>query len=118
VVTPHGTLFTDQVEPVFNAVKDVYRTALVGVTRGGVTVPVVCYEPHDPRRVVGNQDAEFALIDRLLAAGARHPHTARIAAFLAHTGFPVDVRHNSKIFREKLAAWADRKLGPNWRPAE
>ena len=28
VVTPHGTLFTDQVEPVFNTVPGVARTAL------------------------------------------------------------------------------------------
>ena len=24
--------------------------------------------------------------------------------------FPVDVRHNAKIFREKLAAWAAKRL--------
>jgi hypothetical protein len=44
-------------------------------------------------------------------------HTKQVTTFLRHPGFPVDVRHNSKIFREKLAAWADRKLGPNWRPS-
>ena len=44
-------------------------------------------------------------------------HTKSIVTFLQHPGFPMDVRHNSKIFREKLAAWADRKLGKNWRPA-
>ena len=45
-----------------------------------------------------------------------HDHTRGIKTFLAHPKFPVDVRHNSKIFREKLAVWADRKLGPNWNP--
>ena len=36
---------------------------------------------------------------------------------MEHVGpFPVDVRHNSKIFREKLAAWADKQLGPKWPP--
>ena len=29
---------------------------------------------------------------------------------LFHPSFPVDIRHNSKIFREKLAVWAARKL--------
>ena len=39
----------------------------------------------------------------------------RITAFLWHRGpFPMDVRHNSKIFRERLAVWADHKLGPTW----
>ena len=44
VVTPQGTLFTDMVEPVFNTVPGVFRTALVGVTRDGVTYPVLCFE--------------------------------------------------------------------------
>ena len=29
---------------------------------------------------------------------------------LFHPSFPVDARHNAKIFREKLAEWATRKL--------
>jgi len=29
---------------------------------------------------------------------------------LFHNAFPVDIRHNSKIFREKLALWAETKL--------
>src|SRR5262249_20783861 len=50
VVTPHGTLFTDMVEPVFNALVDgSRRTALVGVTRAGVTYPVLCVERVDRR---------------------------------------------------------------------
>ena len=31
--------------------------------------------------------------------------------FLVHPSFPVDIRHNAKIFREKLAVWAEEKLG-------
>jgi hypothetical protein len=29
---------------------------------------------------------------------------------LYHPSFPVDIRHNAKIFREKLAAWAKAEL--------
>jgi hypothetical protein len=29
---------------------------------------------------------------------------------LYHKEFPVDVRHNAKIFREKLALWAAEKV--------
>jgi hypothetical protein len=36
--------------------------------------------------------------------------TARIETFLFHKSFPVDIRHNSKIFREKLARWAKKKI--------
>ena len=107
VVTPHGTLFTDMVEPIFNTLPGVLRTALVGVTRNGVTYPVVCVEyelPKSPQRVWEKQREMFRELGQRL----------KIATILPHTGFPMDVRHNSKIFREKLAAWADKRLGPKW----
>ena len=114
VVTPAGTLYTDQVEPVFNTVEGVYRTALVGVRRGGVTHPVLCVElMAQPRTYHEEPRVEADLRTR----GAGFEHTRRVATFLFHPGFPVDVRHNSKIFRERLAAWADRELGPAWRPS-
>lgn len=113
VVTPGGTLFTDQVEPIFNAVPNVFRSALVGVTRKGITHPVVCIELADPF------DKNWASHDELLARAQTFEHTKSITTFLRYPGvFPVDVRHNSKIFREKLAAWADRALGENWRPED
>ena len=34
-----------------------------------------------------------------------------IKTVLFHINFPVDPRHNAKIFREKLALWAQKKLG-------
>ncbi len=46
----------------------------------------------------------------LLALGKTNPITARIETFLLHPSFPVDIRHNAKIFREKLATWAERQL--------
>ncbi len=110
VVTPHGTLFTDMVEPVFNYRKPASRTALVGVERDGRTFPVLCYE-------VGQKHLNFEEQIQLLKERALcFEHTRNIAAFLQYDqlSFPVDVRHNSKIFREKLAVWADRKLGPKW----
>jgi len=36
--------------------------------------------------------------------------TRGIDTFLFHSGFPVDVRHNAKIGREALAAWATKAL--------
>jgi acyl-CoA synthetase (AMP-forming)/AMP-acid ligase II len=126
VVTPHGTLFTDMVEPVFNTVEGVHRTALVGVTRDGVTYPVLCVEPKKlyPRSVnngilPGGAWDPKAIESELRVIGGKFPHTQSINTFLIYDragGFPVDVRHNSKIFREKLARWADRTLGKRWNP--
>ncbi|WP_439621222.1 fatty acid CoA ligase family protein [Gemmata sp.] len=122
VVTPHGTLFTDMVEPVFNTVPGVRRTALVGVMRRDGIYPVLCVEM-DRTIEAGSRlfDAigrpRSTILDQLMAgAGARFEHSQRITTFLCHPVFPVDVRHNSKIFREKLAVWADKTLGPNWKP--
>jgi acyl-CoA synthetase (AMP-forming)/AMP-acid ligase II len=117
VVTPHGTLFTDMVEPVFNRCKLVARTALVGVRRSGVVVPVLCVEkpvwPGPNDRSPTPEAIEKGLRQR---AGAT-VHTERVTTYLIYPGpFPVDVRHNSKIFREKLAVWADKELGPDWHP--
>jgi hypothetical protein len=36
--------------------------------------------------------------------------TQSIQTVLFHKAFPVDIRHNSKIFREKLAIWAEKKI--------
>ncbi len=107
VVTPWGTLFTDMVEPIFNTVPGVVRTALVGVKRKGGTYPVVCFE------FDGTRD-EDEIVREMQALAARYEHTRRIDTFLPYHGvFPVDVRHNSKIFRERLAPWADSESA--WR---
>ena len=101
VETADGPLYTEQVEPVFNTHPQVRRTALVGVGEAGRQRPVLCYEVM-PCAVVDRARIE----EELRAIGARHPHTARIGTFLPHPGFPVDIRHNAKIGRETLAAWA------------
>jgi acyl-CoA synthetase (AMP-forming)/AMP-acid ligase II len=108
VETADGPLYTEQVEPVFNAHPLVRRTALVGVGEPGRQSPVLCYELQPG---VGTDRAQVEA--ELRAIGARHPHTARIAAFLPHPGFPVDIRHNAKIGRETLAAWAAAHKEPH-----
>jgi len=116
VVTPDGTLFTDMVEPIFNMVPGVARTALVGVKRNGITQPVLCVEFDGPITAKSRQWRFSILESRLREVGGRFAHTRGITTFLEHPNFPVDVRHNSKIFREKLAVWADKQLGPKWNP--
>ena len=106
VETADGPLHTEQVEPVFNVHPQVRRTALVGVGAAGTQRPVLCVE-----LAAGVPAGEFARIEaELRELGARHPHTARIARFLRHPGFPVDIRHNAKIGREKLAQWAAARI--------
>ena len=103
VETAAGPLYTEQAEPVFNTVPGVRRTALVGVGEFGRQVPVLCYE------LLPGTDAA-AVEPQLRALAARHRHLAGIGHYLRHPAFPVDIRHNAKIGREKLAAWAATQL--------
>jgi acyl-CoA synthetase (AMP-forming)/AMP-acid ligase II len=101
VVTKTATLFTDMVEPIFNTHPAVFRSALVGV-RGE---PVLCVE-----REPGQSISDEQLRKELLAIGAKHEQTGGIRTVLFHPAFPVDIRHNAKIFRERLAAWAAKRV--------
>jgi acyl-CoA synthetase (AMP-forming)/AMP-acid ligase II len=97
------TLFTIPCEGIFNQNPWVRRTALVGVAAGNAQIPVLCVELES--------GADKDHVRRELLATAQHfAHTRRIQTVLFHPGFPVDVRHNAKIFREKLAAWARKML--------
>ncbi|KAF1688756.1 olefin beta-lactone synthetase [Pseudoxanthomonas taiwanensis] len=101
-----GPLYTEQVEPVFNVHPQVRRTALVGVGAIGSQLPVLCVELAE-----GVDEGEFPRIEAALRQlGARHAHTARVQVILRHPRFPVDIRHNAKIGREKLAGWAAAQL--------
>ena len=107
VETTDGPLYTEQVEPIFNTHPEVKRTALVGVGVQGRQEPVLCYElqagvPTDRRAQV---------VEALRALASRHGHTKSVDCFLCHPAFPVDIRHNAKIGREKLGAWAATELG-------
>ncbi|AXK73343.1 peptide synthase [Lysobacter sp. TY2-98] len=107
VETASGPLYTEQVEPVFNTHPDVRRTALVGVGDAGAQTPVLCVELKP-----GVAAAQWPRIERELRdIGRGHVHTARIETFLRHPAFPVDIRHNAKIGREKLAVWAAKEIG-------
>jgi acyl-CoA synthetase (AMP-forming)/AMP-acid ligase II len=106
VVDATTTLATEQVEPVFNTHPAVKRTALVGVGPRGAQVPVLCVELRE-----GRDASRFdAIADELRHIAEGFVHTAKVRHFLRHDGFPVDIRHNAKIGREKLAAWAAQQL--------
>jgi len=104
VETARGPLYTEQLEPVFNTVPGVARTALVGVGAAGAQIPVLCVE------LQRGQSDSPALQETLRAHAATHAAVAGLQHFLVHPAFPVDIRHNAKIGREKLAVWARAQL--------
>ncbi|MFP6584299.1 MAG: fatty acid CoA ligase family protein [Candidatus Hydrogenedentota bacterium] len=104
VVCGGTTYFTIPVERVYNVHPDVRRTALVGIDSGGETIPVLCVELKE------NVDSQCfdEIVADLNRITEKYDHTRGITTFLRHDGFPMDVRHNAKIFREKLAIWAGK----------
>ncbi|MGY0652896.1 olefin beta-lactone synthetase [Luteimonas sp. A537] len=106
VVTAQRTLCTEQIEPVFDTHPDVRRTALVGIGERGAQRPLLCVELQPGIDKAGRA----RIADELRHLGEGFVHTAHVDAFTFHPAFPVDIRHNAKIGREKLAVWAAREL--------
>ena len=106
VLTHAETLFTIPCEALFNKHPDVRRSALVGIGSGSYLEPVIIIEPEDKSRVSKEREN---FIKELLEIAATSPQTRVIKKILFHHDFPVDVRHNAKIFREKLTIWAENQ---------
>lgn len=102
VITENGSMFTIPCEAIFNRHPSVFRSALVGVGKPPEQKPVICIELKKGGRDI-NKDS---LKQELLNLAAKNQMTEDIKTLKFHDGFPVDVRHNSKIFREQLAQWA------------
>ncbi|MBU5637551.1 AMP-binding protein [Geomonas sp. Red69] len=105
VETEAGPLYTIPCEAVFNTHPAVFRSALVGVGEPGALTPVICIELEKGVKVDQEQVRK-----ELKSLAEEHIHTRSIESFLFHPAFPVDIRHNAKIFREKLAVWAAETL--------
>jgi len=105
VQTPQESLFSVKCEAIFNVHPQVFRTALVGIGSDGKKEPVLIVELEKE----GSPDRD-QIKSELLELGQRYKETQSIKRLLFHASFPVDIRHNSKIFREKLAVWAQREI--------
>ena len=106
IETGQETLFAEQVEGIFNQHPDALRTALVGVGTPGRQIPVLCVEPVTKLAPVDRERVHYDLLQLAQA----HALTRSVRSVLFHPGFPVDIRHNSKINRDKLAQWAAGKI--------
>ncbi|MBI3837495.1 MAG: AMP-binding protein [Planctomycetia bacterium] len=109
VVTASGVMFTIPCEALFNQHPAIYRSALVGIGEPGRQRPVIIAEPW-PGKMPRGKVARQQLLSELKQLSLDNALTRSIHDFLLHPAMPVDIRHNAKIFREKLAVWAARKL--------
>jgi acyl-CoA synthetase (AMP-forming)/AMP-acid ligase II len=106
VLTKGDTLFTIPCEAIFNNHPQVFRSALVGIGPRNQQKPVICIELKKSRHRLNRKTIKNELLD----LAVQNEFTRGIKTILFHKSFPVDIRHNSKIFREKLARWAEKKL--------
>jgi len=100
------TLYTIPCEAIFNNHPDVFRSALVGVM--GSAKQIVAVMVVEPEK--GFTRTTDQLIAEVKKMGKDEPLTTSIQYYLVHPDFPVDIRHNAKIFREKLSIWAAEEL--------
>ncbi len=108
VITQKGVLYTIPCEAIINNHPGVFRSALVGIPDKGdlhFQVPVLIIEKQ--KGYAASQEDMEKEIRKI--AGSSHL-TEKIQHLLFHPEFPVDIRHNAKIFREKLSAWAEKEL--------
>lgn len=94
-------------EEIFNKSGRVRRSALVGI-RGGQEAAIVV-EPY-PQYWPDTPEKHEDFVAELRSIAQTTDLTKDIRIFLFHRAFPVDARHNAKIFRDQLADWADRQL--------
>lgn len=110
VETDAGLMLPVPCEAIFNQHPQVNRTALVGIGPRGQQRPVLIVEPKAGHTPTPTNAAGRALTAALRQLADQYEHTRPIKDILFHPRFPVDVRHNAKIQREKLAVWASKRL--------
>jgi acyl-coenzyme A synthetase/AMP-(fatty) acid ligase len=103
ITTTSGPVTPVRPEQDVETLDDVTAAAVVGVGPVGNQQLVVVVEPAEPVR--RSRLAEPRLIDRVRAVAGD-----RVVAVLEVPTLPVDRRHNSKIDRTRIAAWAERVL--------
>lgn len=103
VETATGPLYTECVEAVFNSHPVVRRSALVGIGPRGRQTPVIVYEIEDKK--IGKYCS-----DQLNQFAKDIPELLKIRRFYCKPDLPVDIRHNAKISRERLAEWVQRRF--------
>ncbi len=92
-------------EEIFNTLPKVRRSALVGL-RGGQE-PAIVIEPF-PQYWPESTEQQQAFISELNELAQQNELTSGIRRFFFNRSFPVDARHNAKIFRDQLSDWADK----------
>jgi len=104
VETAAGLLYSVNCEALFNTHPGVRRSALIGIGKKGKQTAAIVIE----RTVEGRKLDKKRLENELLILAGKNPLTKQIKSVYFCDQMPVDVRHNIKIDRLKLAHDAGR----------
>jgi len=107
VMSENRTFFTVPCENIFNTHPLVKRSALVGIDLGQGVLPVMCVEPEK------NIKPDHRMTKDLLDTASKYTMTESINRIEYFDIFPVDIRHNAKIFREQLAENVQKRYAAN-----
>ncbi|MUN54148.1 alpha/beta fold hydrolase [Kocuria koreensis] len=114
ISTESGLLTPVAGETAAEKISGVRRAAVVGVGPWGAQVPVVVVERESAPARNGSRAIKDGPAPQALARAVRSVVESatgvRVAAILQVREHPTDIRHNSKIDRPRLAAWADSVL--------
>ena len=105
--TADGPMFTVPCESIINSHPSIYRSALVGSGKPGEQIPVLFAEPW-PEKFPKDEAESRMLVEELKTLAAKFWQTDSIKHFEIYEKLPVDIRHNSKIFREKMRPLANQ----------
>ena len=110
VRTLSQTLFTEPCEAILSHHASVYRTALIGIGLPGQQRPIAIVEPWPDKRPRPGSSEETSLLSELRQIANANSMTQSIAEICIYpTRLPTDIRHNSKIFREQLVPWYEKR---------
>lgn len=107
VYTAERAFHSVPIEEMFNQLPKVRRSALIAINSG--REPALVIEPL-PEFWPDTVEKEEAFRSEARALALQSPLSASISSFFFHRSFPVDARHNAKIFREQLQEWAEKLI--------
>lgn len=99
------TYYSVPVERVFNSHEKVYRSALVSIADGREVGIVIEPYPNFWPDALSQQEV---FVHELKEHVSKDPQASSIKKIYFYRSFPVDSRHNAKIFRDELSEWATK----------
>lgn len=110
VISGTRVLYTESIEAIVNSHPEVYRSALIGTGDRFEQSPMIVLEPW-PKLTHGRRLSDAQLSDAIVKQLEDNPRSSDVQRVVVFPGkLPTDIRHNSKIFREKLTEWANKKF--------